>query len=148
MCFSHQCVMLSSSHMAGLEHPFQEDIQVRDEASKLELISPTPWSAAPLGNQPRCSTVVLFPASTSIQWIFLYLLHIRNILPVQRITCHDHIASKLSFQQARQPELFKLASYPRPWLTPLQLRYLPTHSQEENKSHHAICSVINFVLCQ
>jgi len=42
--------MLSSSHTAEVEHPFQEDIQVQGEASKPESISPLPWSAAPLGN--------------------------------------------------------------------------------------------------
>lgn len=86
--------------------------------------------------------------STSIHWIFLYLLHIRNLLLVPGTTYHDHIASKLSFQQAKQTELFKPASLSRHWLTPLQLRCPLPRVQEENKSHHAICRVINFTLCQ
>ena len=94
------------------------------------------------------SCLIFNLTSTSIHWIFLYLLHIRNLLLVQGITYHDHIASKLSFQQAKQTELFKPASHSRPRLTSLQLRYPPTCIQEQNKSHHAICRVINFVLYQ
>lgn len=146
VCFSHQCVMLFTG---VCEHPFQEDIQVQDEASKLEWISRLPWSAAPLGNYRVAPQLSYFQPNFNFHPLDLLVsVTHQNLLLVQGMIYHDHIASKLFFQQAKRTELFRPASHFRPWLTRLQLRYPPTHIQEENKSHHDICRVINFVLCQ